>query len=165
MKMRPDKSGWYHWERVDGLIIPLELVCRSTGLRLCFTGESLEHFENSGDFKRWVGPVRNDDFPSMKIRKPLQLFAENMEIKLRENDHKAGWRHMNYRDLQRRIGEELEELWKALFWGDGGVISEAADVANFCMMIADNWRAQRQDNMRNRFPVQGGRDDEGDEAR
>ena len=160
--MRPDKAGWYYFERVDGTIIPLELVRRSTGLQLCITGEMLEHFENSSDFKRWIGPVRNNDFPSIKIRKPLQLFAENMEIKLRENDHKVGWRHMTYRDLQRRLKEELEELWKALFCGEGDVISEAADVANFCMMIADNWRAQCQDDMRNRFPGEGGRDDEGD---
>lgn len=76
-----------------------------------------------------------------------------MEQQLRANDHKPGWKGEFASNLFPRIAEEADELWTALVrhskrlsWGDGWVMetdteqrvgSEAADVANFAMMIAD----------------------------
>jgi NTP pyrophosphatase (non-canonical NTP hydrolase) len=70
-----------------------------------------------------------------------------MEEKLRENDHKGGWGTMSAASLFVRLVEETGELaslvdrmrglpeiaWRAK------IAREAADVANFAMMIADNF--------------------------
>lgn len=82
-----------------------------------------------------VGPVA--------WRPEVRAFADAMEAKLRENDHKPGWKGDHPRDLMRRLDEEANELRKLLPVGGarvtdgGGVLREAADVANFAMMIAD----------------------------
>ena len=139
MKNRPDKPGLYWWEDDCGRYHVAEFDEEMETLDSCDTGfVSPEKFEDSVCFIRWVGPAQ----PPPTVREPVSWFAQQMESKLIKNDHKVGWRHMTYRDLQRRIKDELEELYKAIFGGEGSVISEAADVANFCMMIADNWRHQ-----------------------
>jgi len=71
----------------------------------------------------------------MKIRKEVMWFARRMELKLRENDHKDHWTGCDFEYLFRRLMEESTEL-HAAFLDDQ--IDEAADVANFAMMIADN---------------------------
>ena len=73
----------------------------------------------------------------MKIRKEVMWFARRMELKLRENDHKDHWTGCDFEYLFRRLMEESTEL-HAAFLDDQ--IDEAADVANFAMMIADNAR-------------------------
>jgi hypothetical protein len=79
-----------------------------------------------------------------------------METKLRENDHKGHWRNCDLEYMEQRIREEFAELSAALmqyqiaslspheatrmrYLGDR-VKREAADVANFAMMIADRVR-------------------------
>lgn len=81
-------------------------------------------------------------------RPEVRAFADLMEAQLRANDHKPGWKrdHPNY-DLMPRLREEADELAGAIFaWvrarrGGGSLADaigrEAADVANFAMMIAD----------------------------
>jgi NTP pyrophosphatase (non-canonical NTP hydrolase) len=59
-----------------------------------------------------------------------------MEQKLRENSHKAHWRDCSREWLMSRLLDEVEELRAAVTSED--VAREAADVANFAMMIADN---------------------------
>lgn len=80
-----------------------------------------------------------------ECRPEVQRFALLMEQKLRENDHKGGWQRDRWRDLSRRLDEEHGEL-RAVAAGcsadasaerRGEVAREAADVANFAMMIAD----------------------------
>lgn len=79
---------------------------------------------------------------------PIVLwFAGEMEKKLAENRHKgdaAGWRKDSPWSLARRIDEERLELLRALNNFDitrpetvREIIREAADVANFAMMIGD----------------------------
>lgn len=92
----------------------------------------------------------------MKIRKEVQWFAEQMEKKLRENDDReSGWNRCSYGFLLKRIKEELEELHNqfGLFGVENGyqprsktgrIIDEAADVANFAMMIADNVKKEKE---------------------
>lgn len=74
-------------------------------------------------------------------RKEVVVFALAMEAKLRENDHKRHWRYLDRRTLSRRLTEEREELRKAFRIGNpDDVLREAADVANFAMMLADYTR-------------------------
>ena len=82
----------------------------------------------------------------MELRPEVQWFAEQMELQLRANDWKDGWQHDDQLKLLHRIRQETSELQFCLnpevFGGDAGnTISEAADVANFAMMIADNARS------------------------
>ena len=85
-------------------------------------------------------------------RPEVRAFADLMEAQLRDNDHKPGWKNDSDLDLFERLGEESAELLAALHrhakrlsWGDHWVMEdtaprvgrEAADVANFAMMIAD----------------------------
>lgn len=87
----------------------------------------------------------------MKLREPLAWFSQRMEEKLRANDHKGHWSECDMIYLRSRIKEELEELENAL-GGEGlhrytseeatQIVKEAADVANFCLMIADNVRSK-----------------------
>ena len=84
------------------------------------------------------------------LRPEVRAFARAMEEKLRENDHKPGWKNDSDRSLLGRAYEELEELREecsALSIDDGGrgmrlrtphtILGEAADVANMVMMVAD----------------------------
>lgn len=77
-------------------------------------------------------------------------FAKRMEAKLAKNRHKGernGWINCNPDDMAFRIQDELNELQEALRQvrrkinilphEREPIINEAADVANFAMMIAD----------------------------
>ena len=80
----------------------------------------------------------------IELRPEVQWFAEQMELKLRANDHKGGWANEDLLWLWSRIREEWEELHTAIFCQDpipqDLIVGEAADVANFAMMVADNAR-------------------------
>jgi hypothetical protein len=84
------------------------------------------------------------------LRPEVAAFARLMEQKLRENDHKGGWDQESKHWLLGRLKEETSELdnaicdWACTKIGSQGereatvvVGREAADVANFAMMIAD----------------------------
>ncbi len=92
----------------------------------------------------------------LTLRPEVVKFAQLMERALRDNDHKGGWKEEQTSYLSRRCGNELEELREAIQkqrreWMTGfppvdaakrdalraDVGKEAADVANFAMMIAD----------------------------
>ena len=92
----------------------------------------------------------------LELRPEVAAFAQLMERELRRNDHKGGWKEEQTSYLSRRCGNELEELRAAIQlqrkeWMTGfppvdagkrdelrvAVGREAADVANFAMMIAD----------------------------
>jgi len=71
-------------------------------------------------------------------RKEVLWFAREMEKRLCQNDHKGGWRSMSFHWLIERIEGEASELKEAVERGTAfDIIHEAADVANFAMMIAD----------------------------
>lgn len=92
---------------------------------------------------------------TIRVRPEVARFAVLMEEKLSENDHKGGWKDCDPTDLLRRLTEEAEELGRCrllacvvrkqerpgdpLHMSDEArhVGREAADVANFAMMIAD----------------------------
>ena len=87
-------------------------------------------------------------------RREVRFFAAEMERKLRDNDFRSGWKECELEWLFGRLREEVDELHDAvtnhlrdcranyrsvsegpMFPPD--VAGEAADVANFAMMIAD----------------------------
>jgi NTP pyrophosphatase (non-canonical NTP hydrolase) len=81
-----------------------------------------------------TGSVRVDAW----VRPCVKSFALAMETKLKENDWKRGWEYCSMQYLSMRLTQEREELRKAVERGNPvEVLREAADVANFCMMIAD----------------------------
>lgn len=74
-----------------------------------------------------------------QYRTTVRQFAFAMEGRLRENDHKGGWQESDWRYLMARLREEIAELEDAHYhaYPKAEISREAADVANFAMMIAD----------------------------
>jgi hypothetical protein len=64
-----------------------------------------------------------------------------MEMRLRANDHKGGWYDCTLQYLKKRLHEEVMELRSSR---RDTRVEEAADVANFAMMIADREYRARQ---------------------
>lgn len=80
----------------------------------------------------------NTQKENISCRPSVNWFAEKMELKLRENDHKGGWEHCSPHWLLDRLKQEVLELENAISSSDANEITkEAADVANFALMIAD----------------------------
>ena len=77
----------------------------------------------------------------MKLRPSVRRFAELMERELRANDHKGGWSDDAPNALLARLIEETGEMARAMVIG-GDVAKEAADVANFAMMLSENCSSQ-----------------------
>jgi NTP pyrophosphatase (non-canonical NTP hydrolase) len=79
----------------------------------------------------------------LNIRPEVLQFALEMEEQLREHDNRPGWKEECPMYLLDRLREEVQELVEVAITGEAGqpklVTAEAADVANFCMMIADRW--------------------------
>ena len=76
----------------------------------------------------------------------LEDFTIHMKHKLLLTRHRPHWANSNLRFLMGCAGEELDELQAAIKSGDRkSIVREAADVANFCMMIAHNaqWSGTR----------------------
>ena len=74
------------------------------------------------------------------LRPVVKWFAEQMELALIKNDHKSGWLNDDWDELYDRIKDEMKELKKEcekFTKDDDKIIAEAADIANFAMMIAD----------------------------
>lgn len=68
----------------------------------------------------------------------LLSFVECMVVKLDENSGKGGWSNDSPDSLLLRVFEEAVELTSAVkHETSDAVIREAADVANFAMMVAD----------------------------
>lgn len=77
------------------------------------------------------------------IRPSVQRFANAMEGQLRHNDHKGGWSGQGQGWLLMRLKQEVLELElelqkvRKMRNAVTHVVAEAADVANFAMMIAE----------------------------
>lgn len=83
------------------------------------------------------------------VRESVDWFAQQMEAQLAkpENEAKGGWAMDSLSVLLGRLHEEVAELDDALHIVPGQkadaatVIAEAADIANFAMMISDKVRS------------------------
>lgn len=72
------------------------------------------------------------------LREPVRWFAQHMETQLKANDHKGGWKGDRIGSLFDRMLDEERELFEVIGTANNeAIIREAADVANFAMMIAD----------------------------
>lgn len=79
----------------------------------------------------------------IRRRKEIMWFSRQMEIVLRNNDFKGGWKHCSHRYLLASLDQERDELMLALNNPrsiNEDVINECVDIANFAMMIAENFR-------------------------
>ncbi len=76
---------------------------------------------------------------SSDIDEAVSDFTIHMKHKLLMTRHRSHWSTLDTDLLFDRLREELEELRMAIVHGDRkAIVSEAADVGNFAMMIADN---------------------------
>ena len=74
------------------------------------------------------------------LRPEVAAFARLMEKRLRENDHKPGWKGDDPEDLFERVHDETCELadeLEAIPRRPGAIGKESADAANMLMMVAD----------------------------
>lgn len=101
--------------------------------------------EFSGDFQSEREKV-------LDCRQEVKDFAVLMEQKLRKNDHKISWKKCNQEYLLQRLDDEVKELHECFFiyspadmnflmdgQHEDRIPGEAADVANFAMMLWDNF--------------------------
>ena len=71
----------------------------------------------------------------------VQNFAKAMQDRLWENRHKGGWRGNREKIgcsreyIRKRLHEEIDELFDC---SNSELLGEAADVANFIMMLCNN---------------------------
>ncbi|MBE5087581.1 hypothetical protein IGI03_05905 [Bacillus thuringiensis] len=78
------------------------------------------------------------------VREEVKWFAEHMESKLQENEHKTGWTDCTVDFLSSQIRKNLNEL-DSMFQElpsnysvfSANVIRQCSDMANYAMMIAD----------------------------
>ena len=84
----------------------------------------------------------------IELRPEVQKFAEAMEMKLRENDHKGGWKNESVDYFEQRLLEEGRELAHVIKrFRDypervtdidrSQLLKESADFMNYLMMLAD----------------------------
>jgi hypothetical protein len=98
-----------------------------------------DHFPYPGD----AAPAATPD-----LRREVREFAVAMEERLTANDHKGGWDDSESDWLMDRLREEADELEAALIRSPldpNEVRREAADVANFALMLQDNASANGVD--------------------
>lgn len=72
-----------------------------------------------------------------RLRPEVGAFADLMEGELRKHDNRPGWKECDPEWLMARLKEEAAELARAILSHEESIPAEAADVANFAMMIAD----------------------------
>jgi hypothetical protein len=82
----------------------------------------------------------------VKLRPAVLRFAREMERKLRANDHKGGWDNCTLNYLSTRLTQERKELMMAMGSGkNDAALREAADCANFLMMMVLDERGETHD--------------------
>jgi len=82
---------------------------------------------------------------AMRMRDEVHQFAQLMEVKMRKHDPSTRWKKSKRQDLLLALEKELEKLRPLVKYeaineksiAPEEIASQAADVANFAMMIAD----------------------------
>lgn len=103
------------------------------GLRLWRNTSPFVVYHGFRVIEKSVDAVHGD----VTLRPALLEFAKQMEIKLRKNDDKKGWREYPIAALRRLLGIEIQELDVAMDFNIGDPVTECVDTANFAMMLAD----------------------------
>lgn len=102
-----------------------------------------------GAFKQPIVRER-DDMKESNTLPYVRAFAERMEAKLAQNRHKGdreGWMSCSPEWLFARLVNEIGEVAQIMAMDPqerhaAGIVDELADVANFCMMLADRIEAE-----------------------
>lgn len=122
--------------------------------------EHIWEFYLTDDEKEWL--VKNDYWAAgdvdlaLEIRDEVVQFAQLMEVKMRKHDPSTRWKKSKRTDLYLALKKELEKLEPLVKFPieadkktitPDDIASQAADVANFAMMIADvcgglRWRTE-----------------------
>ena len=78
------------------------------------------------------------------LRPEVQKFAEEMEKQLRANEHKGGWKDCDKDFLYSELMKNITTLVVALMFNnqEEHITRRCANIANFAMMIADNFGAK-----------------------
>ena len=74
------------------------------------------------------------------MRTEVQQFAEMMNQRLEENSHKdkIGWSGWEINDLILKIQRNIRDIY--IENSEKEIVNHAVDIANYAMMIADNYR-------------------------
>ena len=122
--------------------------------------------EDATSYVRWkdVKPMIENFAASLnrqgcrwEVRPVVKWFAEQMEAALKRNDHKSGWLNDDWDELYDRILDETKELYREcgkFSKDEEKIIMEAADVANFAMMIADKFGKQFGQEQASESPIE-----------
>lgn len=71
------------------------------------------------------------------LHRDVQRFVDAMVYKLHKNSHKGKWENLDIEDAIRLLKEEVVELQESVKTGNFvEMLLEAADIANFAMMVA-----------------------------
>ena len=76
----------------------------------------------------------------MILRPSVQRFAEAMEEQLRKHDDRPGWRNADWAYLSEEMGDHIDTLIERSndpIFGTQAIVSSAADIGNFAMMLAE----------------------------
>jgi NTP pyrophosphatase (non-canonical NTP hydrolase) len=112
-------------------------------------GDSLERASEERDSLR-DALDRLHEFLDSRWRPVVRIFADAMEREFRANDHKPGWGDSDAKEMIARLDAEVGELKSVVegsksFANDSAeILSEAADVANFALIVADVCGALRR---------------------
>lgn len=105
---------------------------------------SLQKWDISANWNNCVLGYRADD--QVQRREALTKFVDQMELKLRRNEHKRNWRDKPIEALFKLLLLEVEEYKVAQeFFTVGEAKGELVDVANFAMMVWDRLNLMDQD--------------------
>lgn len=98
----------------------------------------------NGGMRDLVIGYRADDH--VQRRSALETFANQMEIKLRKNDHKTGWREKPIEALFKLLLLEIEEFKVSYeYFTVGEARPELVDIANFALIVSDRLSLLDQD--------------------
>lgn len=104
----------------------------------------LQKWDESGVVELLMEGFRADD--QVQRREALAKFVDQMELKLRKNEHKRNWRDKPIEALFKLLLLEIEEFKVAHeFFSVGEAKGELVDVANFAMMVWDRMNAMDQE--------------------
>lgn len=117
-------------------------------LKVAYDGEHLSFYSGTG---RAI-PITKEDAIRLtqwltknveQLRSEVQWFAKQMEKRLQENNYEGGWSGESFIYLFARLRDEVQELADCQTYAPNcpeGFVREAADVANFAMMIAEKFK-------------------------
>jgi len=141
----------------------IQLACNNYCSKIVPMAQSVEEityafFDGAKYIRSNLQAMHEYDNQKNNNRDAVNWFAEKMEEKLKENDHKGGWYKCEVEWLFKRLKQECDEfenLYNQRLWSmqgrsasenislrdvsDEAMVKECCDISNFSMMIADKF--------------------------